>query len=256
MPLIHFGRVACDLKAVIFDKDGTLLDCFAFWYALAEERARALGESGAFDAALLAEYNASIGYESTTRWIDPAGPLALAPREEEVIVATSVLYRHTKLGWSNARAVVERAYGQAEERFRERIPAISRALPGVDGALKDLRAAGIKLGVATTDTVPRSQAMLNAAGLLEYFDYLGARDLVKRGKPHPDMVHHVCEKLGVAPGEAAMVGDTPDDMILGRNAGVRLRAGVLSGTNPRETLEPLADVVLASVAEIRPDRRG
>ncbi|HEY3315958.1 MAG TPA: HAD family hydrolase [Bacillota bacterium] len=249
---VRFGPVVAEVEAIIFDKDGTLVDCFPWWMAMAEERRKALGEIIRLTPDLAAHLDAVDGYDRGRCWIDPAGPLAMASRAEETIIAAGALYRYAGLGWSEARSVIEKAFARAEERLLARIGEVSQALPGAAAALSDLRKAGLRLAVATTDMVTRSEVMLTMTGLRPFLHYLGGSDLVKRGKPHPDLVLHVCEQLGVQPEHVAMVGDTPDDMALGRNAGVRLKVGVLTGTNPREKLEPLADVVIGSVAEIRP----
>jgi phosphoglycolate phosphatase len=47
-----------------------------------------------------------------------------------------------------------------------------------------------------------------------------------------------------------MVGDNRHDLEMGRAGGVGLNVGVLSGTGTRETLLPLADVVLNSVSDL------
>jgi phosphoglycolate phosphatase len=55
---------------------------------------------------------------------------------------------------------------------------------------------------------------------------------------------------GVAPAQAAVVGDAIADLEMGRSAGAGLVIGVLSGISPLEMLAPHADLVLRSVAEL------
>ena len=50
--------------------------------------------------------------------------------------------------------------------------------------------------------------------------------------------------------EVMVVGDTPHDMEMARAAGVACRVGVLSGAGTREALEPIADCVIASIANL------
>ena len=47
-----------------------------------------------------------------------------------------------------------------------------------------------------------------------------------------------------------MVGDNRHDLETARAAGAGLAVGVLSGTGTRETLAPMADVLLDSVADL------
>jgi phosphoglycolate phosphatase len=46
------------------------------------------------------------------------------------------------------------------------------------------------------------------------------------------------------------VGDSAADLAMGRSAGAGLVVGVLTGVGRRDDLAPLADVVIASVAEL------
>lgn len=253
MASVRFGAVVREVDAILFDKDGTLLDAFVLWHALADGRLRALGEADRLGPEVLAACEKQLGYDRETRRVDPRGPLAVAPQTEEIVINAAVVYRMTGMPWTEAKAIVEAAYAKAEERLRANIDAICSPVRGAREALAALRAAGVKLGLATTDVIPRSESMLRVTGLLEHFDFLGGRDLVKRGKPHPDLALLVCERLGVDPSRAAVVGDSPEDLLLGRNAGLGLRVGVLSGSGTPENLGPLADVVIGSVAEIRPD---
>lgn len=55
-------------------------------------------------------------------------------------------------------------------------------------------------------------------------------------------------QLGIAPAQAAVVGDTAADLRSHHAAGAALAIGVLSGVGSRELLGPLADVLLPSVA--------
>ena len=73
-----------------------------------------------------------------------------------------------------------------------------------------------------------------------------------RTKPAPDPVLHLCAELGIAPGQTAVVGDSPADLAMGRAAGAARSIGVLTGVGDLASLEPLADVVLGSIAELAP----
>jgi len=48
-----------------------------------------------------------------------------------------------------------------------------------------------------------------------------------------------------------VVGDAPADMRMARAAGAGRVIGVLTGVGDRATLEPLADVVIGSIADLR-----
>ena len=65
-----------------------------------------------------------------------------------------------------------------------------------------------------------------------------------------DVVVAFADMAGLRVSQVAMIGDNRHDLQAGRAAGAGLVVAVLSGTGTRESLEPLADVVLGSVADL------
>jgi phosphonatase-like hydrolase len=76
-------------------------------------------------------------------------------------------------------------------------------------------------------------------------------DEVRRGRPHPDMVFALMERLGVRDvRRVAKVGDTPADLEEGASAGCGLVVGVTGGTHSRLQLEPYPHTkLIATIAE-------
>jgi phosphonatase-like hydrolase len=77
-------------------------------------------------------------------------------------------------------------------------------------------------------------------------------DEVRRGRPYPDMIHHLMARFNITdPIEVAKVGDTPIDLEEGRRAGCGLVVGVTQGTHTREQLLPHPHThLIGSVAEL------
>jgi len=57
-----------------------------------------------------------------------------------------------------------------------------------------------------------------------------------------------CDAVGISPAGTAVIGDSRHDLEMGRAAGAGSVIGVLSGAGTVETLSPLADAVIESVA--------
>jgi phosphonatase-like hydrolase len=86
----------------------------------------------------------------------------------------------------------------------------------------------------------------------ELIDASVTSDEVDRGRPHPDMIRRLMLKLGVSdPRRVAKVGDTPADLLEGKNAGCGLIVGVTQGSCAREQLEQFPhDYLIGAVAEL------
>lgn len=239
------GRtIAC--RAIIFDKDGTLIDLATMQLALGCARSQAI-QAMAGDRAALA-WQKAVGFDLAASHIDRDGPLCLAPRREELLVAAGAFYQ---LGypWDQARSLAQQAYDRADELLEP--PYGSRLLDGVDRLLADLHAMGLLLGIATTDRRWRTEAALSALGVFRFFSAIVGAEDVEKVKPAPDMALLACDRLGCRPEEAVVVGDSPVDLEMGRAAGVAACLGVPTGLNEAARLAPLADAVLPSAAALK-----
>ena len=83
---------------------------------------------------------------------------------------------------------------------------------GVIGALDQLRAAGLALGVFTGATRRAAVTQLQYAGMAERFDVVVASDEIERVKPAPDGLLLAASRLGVAANRLAYVGDALNDL--------------------------------------------
>ena len=123
-------------------------------------------------------------------------------------------------------------------------------LPGSQDAVAALHRAGFRLGVATNDSTGGAEKTLLALGVAQMFTAAYGYDAVANPKPAPDAIHAFCDLTGLRPFEIAMVGDNRHDLEMARAGGAGLAIGVLSGTGTRDTLSPLADMILDSIADL------
>jgi phosphoglycolate phosphatase len=110
-------------------------------------------------------------------------------------------------------------------------------LPGAVETITALRAAGIKVCLATGFAPATREALLDALGWRALIDLALSPADAGRGRPWPDMPLTALMRLGGGSvAELAVVGDTPSDVESGLRAGAGLVAGVLTGTGTAESL--------------------
>jgi phosphoglycolate phosphatase len=91
--------------------------------------------------------------------------------------------------------------------------------------LAALAADGIAVGLCTNKPQAATLALLSGLGIADYFGaVVGGDALAGVRKPDARHVLAVLERLGAAPHEAVMVGDSPIDVQAGRDAGLRVIA--------------------------------
>lgn len=82
---------------------------------------------------------------------------------------------------------------------------------GVARLLQEARAAGLRLGIATT-TTPENVTYLLEATLgkeaIGWFDCIAAGDIVPKKKPSPDIYHYAMQQMGVQPQECLAFEDS------------------------------------------------
>lgn len=225
------------LKAVLFDKDGTLLDFHATWSPILRDVALDLAagdEAGALRLLRLGGYDPATG--------ELVSGSALAAGNTDDIVA--LWYPHETD--TARRALVERV----DALFHAGAVTGSVPVPGLTATLDALAAAGYALGIATSDSTATARAGLASLGVEERFACILGYDAVERPKPAPDMVLAFCEAVSVAPAEVAVVGDSLHDLAMARAAGAGAAVGVLGGTSARDKLEPHADAIIAGLAAL------
>jgi phosphoglycolate phosphatase len=229
------------IQAIIFDKDGTLIDFDAMWGGWITELARHL-EAAAY-VAIAPQLFQAVGFDPATGDIAPAGPLAVATMAEIRALAGAVL-RDAGLTPASADAAIQAGW---------HIPdpvALAQPLADLPILFGAVRARGMRIAIATTDDRAPTLATLEALGVAALVDVLACGDDGRPIKPAPDAILALCRDLGIAPAQAAMVGDTTADMRMGRAAGTGLNIGVLSGVGSAALLAPLADLLLPSVAQL------
>ncbi len=198
------------LRAVLFDLDGVLVDSYQVWFHLVNGAARELG------------------YPAIT-------PEAFHPCWGQGIEADVET-------WFPRHSVAEIEVYYADH-FRDHLEHLG-VVPEVPGVFETLRKCSLGTAVITNTPAPVAWEMVNRAGGTP--DHLVGGTDVPRPKPAPDMVLRACELLGVAAGEALVVGDSRYDREAARAAGT-VFAGL--GIEGDVCLDRLADVLRVTAGE-------
>ena len=230
------------IDLLIFDKDGTLIEFHLMWGPWVEELAVRL--ETATGLPLREGLYGLLGVERATGRVQAHGLMAATPmrRLREVVegyvadagAGPAVAAEAVASAWHAPDPV---ALAQPVTDLKELLPALRRRVP--------------TFAVATSDDRDPTERTLAALGIADEMAALACADDGIRPKPAPDPVLHLCATLGTAPARAAVVGDSPADMRMARAAGAGRVIGVLTGVGDRAILEPLADIVLGSIGELR-----
>lgn len=179
LPELASPTTATRPQLVIFDLDGTLTDS-------------AQGIVSSFRHALR-----SVGAAV------PDGDLA------NMIVGPPMHHTLRRLGLGDQTDAAIAAY-RAD--YLSRGWAMNRVFDGIPTLLKDLRAAGVRLAVATSKAEPTAQRILAHFGLADCFEVIAGASVDGSRASKVDVVAHALAQLGSLPERVLMVGDRCHDV--------------------------------------------
>lgn len=231
-----------NIKAILFDKDGTLEDSQAFLRELGQKRSRLIDAQipGIGEPLLMA-----FGIDRGT--LNPTGLMAVGSRRENEIAAAAYI-AETGRGWLESLAIARNAFEEAD-RYLKNTANTSPLFAGSLDVLKILSEAGLKLGILSAATTASVQAFVKRHQLDPYIQLQQGVD-EGPSKPDPALFLQACQSLGVEPAATLMVGDAAGDIEMARRAGAAGCIGICWGDATAVHLKA-ADVAIAQLDEIQ-----
>lgn len=197
------------LSGVLFDWDGTLVDSAAASYRSYVQ--------------VFSEYGIEFDRETFER--------TYTPDWYRTYEAVGLAREH----WPRADARWTQAYGEVA----------SALLAGARAALERLAASGLRQGLVSSGDARRVRREIEAHGLGGFFgETVVCGGETERRKPDPQPLLVALGRMGVPPGEAAYVGDSPEDVAMAKAAGV-FAVGIPGSFPNRDSLAAAAPDLLA-----------
>ena len=183
-----------NIKAVIFDLDGTLVDSMWMWKSIDVEY---LGRKGI------------------------AVPEDIQAFQEELegmgFTETAVFFKNRFQIEDSLEEIKKTWIFMAEEKYCNEVPLKA----GVREFLEELRNRNIRIGISSSNSRELIQVVLKAHGIAEYFDCITTCCEVPNSKPAPDVYLKTAEGLQVEPKDCLVFEDVPMGIMAGKNAGMQ-----------------------------------
>jgi phosphoglycolate phosphatase len=212
------------IKAVVIDLDGTLLDTATDLAFAANKMLQELGKP----ELPLATIQSFIG----------KGIQKLVKRS-----LTNSLEDEPDLElFSKALPIYERNYG-------EHLYTHTRPYPGVVEGLNTLKEDGFQLACITNKAEAFTLPLLRATNLLSYFEIVLSGDSLPKKKPDPMPLLHACKHFQIEPCELLLIGDSLNDTIAARAAGCNIFCVPYGYNEGRDAHELDCDAIISSLLE-------
>lgn len=212
-------------EVVLFDLDGTLLDSVPDLAAAVDRMLALRGRQPA-------------GIERVRDWVGNGAAVLVAR-------ALAGDIEHGGVDSPEAKAALQdflAAYADKHE--------LTRVYPGVTRLLDWLAARQVPMAVVTNKPERFVGPLLEQTCLSGYFRWLVGGDTLAQQKPDPAPLRHVLDRAGVEPGQALFIGDSRNDVLAAKAAGMPVVA-VTYGYNHGEPIAASApDLLVDSLAAL------
>lgn len=172
-------------------------------------------------------------------------------------IINSFNYTLQKLGYSRQKGlIIRRAVGWGDENLlkpfirkedlkrallvyrqhhKNALLKYTRLFPKAESILRYLKSKGYKLAVASNRPTRFSYILIRHLKLKKYFNYVLCADKLKQGKPHPEIINKIMQKLSILPQQTVYIGDMAIDAQAGRRAKVKSII-VTTGSSAKEEI--------------------
>ncbi len=222
---------------MLFDKDGTLSNSEPYLLSLADERIKSsmgLFKEKKYSQQQLQNLRNLLlkAYGVRTAEVNPAGTLAVASREQNLI-STATIYCLLGESWPEALSQAKKVFDRSDTNL-EKKASLSKSkrrnllLPGAKEFIQKLYKAGILCALISNDCSSGIQEFLSENSLEKYFCHFWSADH-QPTKPSPIAARTLCNQMGLSTDECALIGDAESDLKMAIEANISLVLGYCSG---------------------------
>jgi len=207
------------IKAVVFDSDGTLMDSGATIFGAYAYVAQKFGYPAPSDAEITAQLAQSYPLYQILQTFFPDEPI------DELLKANGEYF---------------------SSQFTK-----TPTFTGARELLEELKNRDLRLAIVTGGN-DKVIDLFKHHKLEHYFSSMVYCDRVARSKPNPEGFLLAAEECAAQPNEIIMVGDSPNDIFAGKNAGAAYTIAITHGHASREVLTATnPDYIVDSLQELR-----
>lgn len=239
MPIVSVREHRFDVAAVVFDKDGTLLDLDASWAPIAMAWVAGIAPDDGDIATVLCD---ALGLDASSGRLRPDSSFAMLPLVQ-IAADTRLLLDAEEWSVERIEAAIERAVAAVDGLTHDKHMDTLVDVPDVIG---HLRGAGLQIGVFTSDEPEPTTMFLDRFDLHRLVDVVITAADVREAKPAPEGLQVIAGALGVDTSQLLMVGDSIADRDAAKAAGSPF---VAVGHTTRAAAG--ADATVDTVAELR-----
>lgn len=183
-----------NIKAAIFDLDGTLVDSMGLWEKLD------------------IDYLKTIGHEKPDNLKEEINHLSFQQ--------TAVYFKERFHIEDSVETIMDTWHKMAYDEYKHNV----KLKAGAKEFLETLKKQGVKIGLATSNSTPLLEVCLKSNGVYDLFDAITITAEAKRDKSFPDVYLLAASRLAIAPENCIVFEDILPAVQGAKSAGMRVVA--------------------------------
>jgi len=232
--LVNNHLLVDNLKLVIFDKDGTLIDIHHYWTSMIRLRSELIIEKW-FDPQDPDRHKLNLmslmGVNLKTQKLKQNGPVGVKPREFIVAIVSKYVSENSTIV---SREEIELIFKDVDKISEKNLLPFLKLLPGVEEIIHQMHRKGVIMAIASTDITSRVKKAMHHLSLEAFFSNIIGGDLVEKTKPHPDLALKILRETNIDAKNTVVIGDHPVDILMAESANIEFSIGVLNGISKVE----------------------
>jgi len=236
-----------DIRHVIFDKDGTVIDSHIYWGEIIRRRATKILSMLSESNIQREDLELAMGFDCISEKLLPNGPIALKNREEVISILTCFL-QFRGLGVNCIE--IEKIFSQVHAEFIPKSDDFIEAIDGVAQVVQQLKTRNIALSLITSDSEIAAISALKKLNLFEYFDLILGKDSGCGHKKSGLPAVRACKLLNHKKAQTLVIGDAPMDYQMALNAGIPNTILIASGQISLRDLASTGSVVCSTIKDL------
>jgi len=230
------------IKAIIFDKDGTLSNSEECLLELAKTRIKFSENKfekfkvNKIKIWLLKKLLITV-YGLKNNSLSANASLAIASRDQNII-STATIFTLFGFSWFKSLSISNKIFEEVDcflSNKRGNLKKQRTLIPGALDLLFSLKRQGVFIALMTNDTQAGIEEFICRNKLEGLFDYLWSAEN-KPCKPNPEAIIELCKKMNLQPAECALVSDADTDLRMAKEANVPIVIGFTGGWKKPPTL--------------------
>ena len=223
------------IKAIIFDKDGTLSNSEDHLVELAKTRIRFTENKfkklklNKLKRWLLKNLLAYV-YGLKKNFLSANETLAIASREQNII-STATIFTLFGFDWFKSLSTSQEIFEEVDFFLSNKKDNKQNQRTLIEGALDllvSLKKEGVQIALMTNDTHAGIEEFIRQNKLNGMFDNLWSAEN-RPSKPHPEAIIELCKKMNYDPSDCALISDADTDLKMAKKADIPIVIGFTGG---------------------------